>query len=46
MHDGVCVAVNLPCVVEVHKTIDNSTLFKCGDIGQVRQDLDFPKLLS
>lgn len=27
--------VNLPCVVEVHKTVDNATLFKSGDVGQM-----------
>ena len=28
-------AVNLPCVVEVHKTVDQVTLFKSGDVGQM-----------
>lgn len=27
--------VNLPCVVEVHKTVDQVTLFKSGDVGQM-----------
>lgn len=27
--------MNLPCVVEVHKTVDKATLFKSGDIGQM-----------
>ncbi len=27
--------VNLPCVVEMHKTVDYVTLFKSGDIGQM-----------
>lgn len=27
--------MNLPCVVEVHKTVDQVTLFKSGDVGQM-----------
>eukprot|EP00952_Eustigmatos_sp_NYUAD-ZCMA_P010907 44490-Eustigmatos_ZCMA.PRE.1 len=27
-------SVNLPCVVEVQKTVDQVTLFKSGDVGQ------------
>ena len=27
--------VNLPCVVEMHKTVDYVTLFKSGDVGQM-----------
>jgi hypothetical protein len=30
-----CAPVNLPCIVEVHKTLDRITLYKTGDVGQV-----------
>lgn len=28
--------VDLPCIIESHKTYDNSNYYKTGDIGQVR----------
>jgi TATA-binding protein-associated factor Taf7 len=27
--------INMPCNLETHKTFDNITYYKCGDIGQV-----------
>lgn len=27
--------MNMPCNIETHKTFDNITFFKSGDIGQV-----------
>jgi TATA-binding protein-associated factor Taf7 len=32
--------VNMPCNLETHKTFDNTTYYKCGDIGQVRAWFD------
>lgn len=29
------VQANAPCVIEVHKTLDNKSFYKSGDIGQV-----------
>lgn len=31
---------DLPCVVESHKTLDNRSYYKSGDIGQVPLDIE------
>ena len=27
--------VDLPCIIETHKTLDNKTLYKTGDVSQM-----------